>query len=198
MSPIISTLAGVSARGYGGLLSMAQAGDYFYIDSHTVVGSSTSSVTINVPSTYRHLEMRVMGRNSRPNVNGPNWCNPNNDTNTANYVTQYFYSFGTSSTNIGAAWSNSEGGLSLNSAGSTAASNIYGVATAVILDYNDTDKWKTYIQTGALSNNNSGDEVSGPTAGMWKSTAAITSLVFRPFTSPFTEGTTIAVYGLKG
>lgn len=197
MSPIVSTLAGASARGYGGLLSMATAGDYFYIGLHTVSGSSTSSVTINVPNTYRHLEMRVMGRNSRPNTNGPNWCNPNNDTTAANYITQYLYSYGTSNL-TGAAYSTSEGGLSLNSAGNNSGSNIYGAATAVIFDYNDTDKWKTFVQTGALSNNNSGDEVSGPTAGMWKSTAAITSLVFYPFVSPFIEGTTIAVYGLKG
>jgi len=197
MSPIVSTIAGASARGYGGLLSTATAGDYFYIDSHTVVGSSTSSVTINVPSTYRHLEMRVMGRNSRSNVNGPNWCNPNNDTTAANYVTQYLYSYGTAN-GLGAAYSTTEGGLSLNSAGAGAGSNIFGFATAVLLDYNDTDKYKSFVQTGTLSNNNSGDEVSGPTAGMWKSTAAVTSLVFRPFTSPFIEGTTIAVYGLKG
>lgn len=184
-----------------GVIDSAKSGNllvgaYEFIGTATVVGGSTSQVTINIPSTYKHLQVRHMARSNRPNTNGPSWCCPNNDTNTANYITQYFYSFQTSNA-VGAGWSGSEGGIALNSAGNTASAGIFGYGVTTIFDYNSTSKIKTYVTNSGLSNNYNGDEVSGTFGGAWKGTAAITRLDFYPFTTPFSANSTFSVYGIK-
>ena len=73
--------------------SYAQAtSSYDFIEKITVSGSSTNSVTFStIPTTYKHLQLRVMARNSRNAVNGPNWISFNGDTSSANYKNPFLY-----------------------------------------------------------------------------------------------------------
>ncbi len=196
--PILTTQ---SARGYGlGTVIPITADDYEFIGAVTATGSE-SSFDITIPSTYKHLQIRSLTRDSRTNTNAPLWIQPNNDTTNSNYAVIYMYSYSTTSTNVGNGYSTSEGGISAVGAGGGsggAGTDIFGGGVTTIFDYNDTNKWKSWINYGAVTNNNSGDELTANSGGMWKNTNAITSLYFRPFTSPFKANSVIAVYGLKG
>ena len=197
--PLLTTQ---SARSYGlNLFSIPVTEDYVFIGSVTATGSE-SSFNITIPNTYKHLQIRSLTRDSRGNTNAPLWIQPNNDTTNANYSVIYFYSYSTTNTNIGATHSVGEAGISAVGAGgvggTSAAANIFGGGVTTIFDYNDTNKWKSWLHYGGISNNNLSDELTSSSGGMWKSTSAITSLYFRPFTSPFQANSTIAVYGIKG
>lgn len=197
--PLLTTQ---SAKSYGfSKFISVSTDDYEFISSVTATGSE-SSFNISIPSTYKHLQIRSLTRDSRGNTNAPLWIQPNNDTTNSNYSVIYFYSYSTTNTSLGATHSISEAGISAVGAGgvggTSAASNIYGGGVTTIFDYNDTNKWKSWIHYGAITNNNLADELTSSSGGMWKSNSAITSLYFRPFTAPFIANSTIAVYGLKG
>lgn len=197
--PLLTTQ---SARSFGlNKLDIVFANDYEYIGSVTATGSE-SSFSINVPNTYKHLQIRSLTKDSRTNTNAPLWINPNGDTVSANYAVIYMYSFGTSGS-VGNGYSSSEGGISAVGAGggpggTAVGTDIFGGGVTTIFDYNDTNKWKSWINYGGVTNNNSGDELTANSGGMWKSTSAITSITLRPFTAPFKANSTIAIYGLKG
>jgi hypothetical protein len=180
--PLLTTQ---SARSFGlNKLDIVFANDYEYIGSVTATGSE-SSFSINVPNTYKHLQIRSLTKDSRTNTNAPLWINPNGDTVSANYAVIYMYSFGTSGS-VGNGYSSSEGGISAVGAGggpggTAVGTDIFGGGVTTIFDYN-----------------NSGDELTANSGGMWKSTSAITSITLRPFTAPFKANSTIAIYGLKG
>jgi hypothetical protein len=66
-----------------------------------------------------------------------------------------------------------------------------------ILDYANTNKYKTVRSLGGIDNNGSGFLMYN--SGLWMNTSAITSLSFT-FDSPntFTEYTQFALFGIKG
>lgn len=173
------------------------ADDYVFIDKFVSNGSE-SSVTFTVPNTYKHLQVRSMVRHARSNTNGPTWIQPNNDQTAANYAVSYLYSYGVGN-NVGAGlFLTTEPGMATAGAGTTAATGIYGIGVATIYDYNDTNKFKSCIAYGGLSNNNSGDELTANHWIVWRNTNAITSLVCRPFTAPYAVNSVISLYGIKG
>ena len=72
--------------------------------------------------------------------------------------------------------------------------NVFNGGVIDILDYADTNKYKTArILCGA--DNNSAGEV-GIFSGSWRNTAAITSIQIN--LANFTEGSKFALYGIKG
>lgn len=157
-----------------------------------------SSYTFNsIPQTYKHLQIRMLAKSNRPNTNGPSWINVNGDTTASNYTTIYFYTYGTSGL-VDQAWTAGEGGYAMNSAGNTASSNVFGASYITILNYTDTNKFKNGIGIGGINNANSGDQVMGPSFSVWKNTNAINSVTVVPFTSPFLNNSSAAIYGLKG
>jgi hypothetical protein len=169
---------------------------FYFIAGASLNGLSTYTFS-SIPQTYKHLHIRMFAKSSRPNTNGPSWLNVNGDTTPSNYTTIYFYTAGTSGV-IGTAWSTSEGGYAMNSAGTTANANVNGSSFMTIYNYTDTNKFKNGQGIGALNNANSGDQVMGPAFTVWKNTNAITSLSVNPFTSPFLTESYVALYGLKG
>jgi hypothetical protein len=79
-------------------------------------------------------------------------------------------------------------------ASSTAAS-VYGANVIDILDYANTNKYKTARGLGGYDTNGGGEILFS--SGNWRSTAAITSITLNTDATNWTTATTFALYGIK-
>jgi hypothetical protein len=81
----------------------------------------------------------------------------------------------------------------LNTAG------IFGVAIWDILDYANTNKYKTVRALAGFDNNRTSDGgVVGINSGSWRNTDAVTSITLLPNVNEWSLGSTFALYGIKG
>lgn len=173
-------------------------GATFLIDSVTVGSGGASSVSFSsIPSTYQHLQIRILGRTDRASsaFDGVLY-RLNNDTTTSNYTMHYVGGDG-STTFAGAENGTWAGAMVLRIPGSTAASNSFGTIITDILDINSTSKYKTLRSLGGQDLNGSGEIYFGSNA--WLSTSAVTSLVVVPRTGTnFVQYSKFSLYGYMG
>jgi hypothetical protein len=159
-------------------------GDYQSIATTTVGSGGASSITFSsIPATYQHLQIRLFSRNSSDN--GTVSMRYNSDSG-ANYSVHDLYGSGSA-----AAASATVSGTSVFASltGSTQAA----VSIIDILDYADTNKFKTNRSMIGVDYNGSG--YVWFSSGNWRSTAAINSIVLN---ATFTQYTSAALYGIKG
>lgn len=156
----------------------------------TTVGSGgASSVTFSsIPSTYTHLQVR--GINLQDTI-GNVWMRLNSDT-ASNYSTHDLAGDGASASVYAGA---NQDKILVGVGRSTSAS--YAGATVIdILDYANTNKYKT---TRALA----GADVNGATgfivfrSGSWRNTNAITTIRIFPDSGNFAQYSHFALYGIK-
>jgi len=162
----------------------------------TVVLSSTaSSVTFSsIPATYTHLQMRLMARISRSGESNDFFTIQYNGDTGANYTWHALESSGA------AVYAESGGATSSPRYGdvtaTTATAGLFGVGVVDILDYANTNKYKTLRTFTGRDQNGSGWVWVG--SGAWLNTSAITSVLFKPtFGTDFQAGSTFALYGVK-
>jgi hypothetical protein len=115
----------------------------------------------------------------------------NGDTGN-NYARHDIYGDGGSA---GAEAATSTNAIWMNSSGNANAANMFGGGVIDILDYANTNKYKT---SRALS----GGDYNGAgflmlSSGVWMNTSAVTSITFFGYTTPFLQYTTFALYGVK-
>ena len=156
--------------------------NYESIQTITVGAGGTANVEFtSIPSIYKHLQVRVSVSD------GGSLVQLNSDTGT-NYKRHYLYADGT------AGYAGSGGatnGLSFLSFGNSSsfAANIID-----ILDYTNTNKYKTLRNLSGVDYSGSGELFI--VSGLWLSTSAITSIKFSGNT--IGQGSTFALYGIKG
>lgn len=160
----------------------------------TVNPSGTGTVTFSsIPSTYTHLQIRLLARTNRAAVSDYGIVTFNSDSG-ANYSYHYLQGDGSSAT----------AGSSTNSnyvfmdkfAASNAGSNVFGTVILDVLDYTNTNKYKTTRSLGGYDNN--GDGVIELTSGNWRNTNAITSITIAPGAgTSFNQYSSFALYGIK-
>ena len=171
---------------------------YESIETFTL-GSATSSITFtSIPSTYKHLQIRYMARSDQAGVDRLGMeVNFNSDT-AANYSSHQLFGIGSSAS--ASAYTSSSfiyTGLS-DIPAATASANIFGVGIIDILDYADTNKYKTTRTLCGQDQNNTNGRIF-LTSGNWRNTAAITSIRLQPESaSNFTQYSSLALYGIKG
>ena len=162
----------------------------------TVGPSGASTITFsNIPSTYSHLQLRILARSTRTTaVTDYMDVKVNNDTG-ANYSYHFLQGNG-SVTQAG-------GSTSLNQAYSsyiasaTSGTSIFGVNILDLLDYANTNKYKTFRFLGGCDINTTDGKVA-MMSSVWMNTNAITSIQFAPSTGSFTQDSQFALYGIKG
>lgn len=178
-------------------LSAVSAGSYDSIATTTVGAGGTSTISFtSIAGTYSHLQIRAMGRTDRtPSTLDGFRIQFNSITTTSQYRSHYLGGNGSSG------FSGDEG----NTAGivaqrfSTQASTTsnYGVAIIDILDYANTNKYKTTRCFGGTDQNGSGEIYI--TSGVWMNTAAITRIDIIPnIGTNFSQYSSFALYGIKG
>lgn len=149
-------------------------------------GSSTIDFT-SIPSTYKHLQLRYMDLSS--SSAGDLRVQFNADTTTA-YSRHVLYGTGSAAGSTGSA--NSDYVLVGQSGDSTYPS----VGIIDILDYADTNKYKTTRTLNGYDVNGSGGYITFPSSN-WRSTNAITSIkIYIPGNS-FYQYSHFALYGIK-
>lgn len=172
-----------------GILSSSGAGGGAFELISTVFGNgSANNITFSsIPSTYKHLQLRITAQNATANTDL--LLRFNGDT-ASNYSDHVLY--GTGSTVISA---NIANGTSVGIGNSTSTASAAGGVILDILDAFDTAKYKT---TRSLWGSQTNGAI-GLWSGNWRSTSAVTSIDVR--TASGTNFGTIArfsLYGVKG
>jgi len=157
----------------------------------TTLGSSAATYTFSsIPGTFTDLVLLSSLRGDRSGVNWEDvWFRFNSDTGT-NYSRTYLYGNGSS------AGSGRDTSASIMRVmyipGSLAASNIYSADKVSIFNYSSTNVFKTVLgqtNTSILANSN--------TVGLWRSTAAITSITIGAEVGNLVSGSTLSLFGVK-
>lgn len=167
-------------------------GSYESIQTFTVGSGGTPSVTFtSIPSTYKHLQVRAHGMLTATSaaISFRVGTGGTVDSTTANYYYHRLSGNGASAT-AGA------GADILQSAWVTGNSSTSHPEVFItdILDYNNTNKYKTLRMLSGVDNNGSGE--IDLTSGLWKNTGAINTIQLIPNTGNFAEYASFALYGI--
>lgn len=175
---------------------------YESIATTTVGAGGSSSITFSsIPSTYKHLQVRYLVQSSRASYDGDYLkVNFNSDTGSNYYYGHQLQGDGTSATS----WANGAGTAAFieRITNNQMGSSIFAGGITDILDYQDTNKFKTLRTLIGFDLNGAPNSYSGRVnlaSALWRSTSAISSI-----TIALGVGTTIqqyssfALYGIKG
>lgn len=187
---MLPSLIGIIASSGG-----AVGGDFESIATFTSSGSTNSITFSSIPSTYKHLQLRIMSRSARSAATDTIYMRFNSDSGTN-------YSYHNLTGNGSAA---SAGGYApdtimfvATTPAASATSGIFGVSVVDILDYANTNKNKTVRALDGYDANGSG--VVELRSNAWYNTAAVSTIFLANYQAAdnFAAGTTFALYGIKG
>ena len=168
------------------------AGSYESIATVNVgAGGQASIVFSSIPSTYTHLQVRALARNTTAETASNTFSRFNGDTGN-NYTAHWLTGDGASaSSNNVVPW---DVNLVANIPAANATAGIFGVMIYDVLDYANTNKFKTVRSLTGNDRNGSGSVWLD--SGLWRSTSAISTITFTTGTN-FAEYSSFALYGIK-
>ena len=160
-------------------------------------GGASSAVFSSIPSTYKHLQIRLTARVTGATTDSNIVAYFNTDTTSGNYPQHVLY--GTGSSPAGAGYSPSDSNLAIGrTPGASSTSGMFGVGIADILDYTNTNKNKTVRALSGQDQNGSGIVLLN--SGLWLSTAAISTITItaQSGNGNLAQYSSFALYGIKG
>lgn len=186
---MLNNIAGLLSDGGGA------ANSYESIMTVPVGAGGASSIDFtSISSAYKHLQIRIMARNGST-ASGGNYLGMRfNSDSGSNYTYHALQGDGSSATAAGLASQNTV--YLQRMANNNDASSIYGVLVVDLLDYANTNKYKTVRNLGAYDANGSGRIYLS--SSVWMNTAAISSISITPESSTFAQYSSFALYGIKG
>lgn len=192
MSPILGIFASSIQN------AIANATSYESIATVTVGAGGTSSVTFSsIPSTYQHLQIRFIARCSRSDYTVAALLARFNSDTGSNYSGHYLGGNGGSAFAYGGAnYTFSPAGLV---SGTNVAASVFSGGVIDVLDYQNTNKYKTVRSLAGFNGNaaGTGDEINLQ-SGSWRNTNAISSIDFTLETGAnFLQYSSFALYGIK-
>ena len=191
MSPILQTLANGSAYGYR-TLAAAAGGSFESIATATGTGSNTTITFSSIPSTYQHLQFRIIARDTSTGGGSINLRYTINSDSGSNYVDHWLR--GDGSTAAAGGFAGNDRAVVRNVLTESSGSNttIYGVAILDFHDYASTTKNKTIRNFAGYDKNGSG--YIYVSSNLWMSTSAISSITFTADGSAFASGSVFSLY----
>jgi len=184
-----------------GLLSGAAApastNSYESIATVTVGSGGASTITFSsIPSTFKHLQIRALSRTNRADTNDLLTMRFNSDSG-SNYAYHSLYGNGSSAaandtgTSTGTPWS-------AMTAGNSAGASMFGAQVWDVLDYQNTNKYKTVrVLSGTDQNGTTGRLYF--MSNFWQSTSAISTVtITSTYGTGLQEYSSFALYGIKG
>jgi len=192
--PLISTIAGGSARGFGGLKTFGVPyagpfGAYDALATITVPSGGVASVTFaGIPTGYKHLQVRAM------HLYTPNADNIVGTYNggTAGTISHFIYGDGTTTALAGN--DNASGGILSLQSGSTSTAFICSIWD--YLDYASTSKNK--VVRGLTGQDRNGAGHIALISNLVQTTSPITSIKYAYYNgNSMVSGTHFALYGVK-
>jgi hypothetical protein len=175
---------------------LVSSNSYESISTVTVGSGGQATITFSsIPSTYKHLQVRMIAKTDRALNRDSVLVTFNSDT-TAKYTRHGIYGDGSSvATESTSAFTTSM--VTYRASGNTSASNIFGAIILDFLDYSNTTTNKTMRTLGGVDLNGAGE--INFYSGMYASTAAINSISFVPGVGTnFLQYSQFALYGIKG
>lgn len=167
--------------------------DFYQIATTTVGSGGASTIEFtSIPSTYTHLQIRGIARGTRVDTSANNQIRFNSDTG-ANYASHYLTGNGSSGSSGNETSSTYiyTGGL----VSSLSTANSFETSVIDILDYANTNKFKTVKILSGWDANGSG--LAALWSGHWRNTNAITSITLFPNANGFAQYSSFQLYGVK-
>jgi hypothetical protein len=164
----------------------APPGAYESIATATGTGSSGTITFSSIPSTYKHLQIRGLVLSAGTDTAQIRF---NSDTG-SNYTRHRIFGNGTTATASGSANTTF---IILNEGSTSTLPNTFIVDVA---DYASTTKNKTVRSFSGIDQNGSGNV--GLFSGVWRNTAAITSVTVFLNSGNYDTTSVISLYGIKG
>ncbi len=174
---------------------LASPTSYESIATVTVGAGGSSTITFSsIPSTYKHLQIRGIARTNRTQVQDALRVRFNSDSG-SNYAHHYLLGDG-SSASAGA--NTSITGILIDGiVGDTGGSNAYGGLVMDILDYSNTNKYKTLRSLSGREDNTQG--AIWFESGLWQNSNAVSTVTIIPNGGTlFNQYSQFALYGVKG
>lgn len=188
----MSPLPGIYASQITGHLG-GPVGAYDALATITL-SDATSSITFsNIPTGYQHLQIRWISRQSTGDLN-QTFARFNGDTG-SNYSYHTLTGNGTSAGTAGSAGGPIDFMTVGIKAGSNQASGIFGVSITDVLNYANTNTYKTIRTFSGVDANGSG--YIWVSSGNWRNTSAVTSITFTTEVGNFETYSQFALYGMK-
>ena len=159
----------------------------------TVGAGGTSTITFSsIPQNYEHLQLRLLSRSE--GVDYGIILKLNSDAG-SNYYRHYLFADGSTVVSGGDA-SAFSGALFLYAAASNGTANAYSTNIVDVLDYTNTNKYKTMRNLNGVDFNGSG--FVSLSSALWNSTAAVNSITLTIYGGhDFAQYTHAALYGIK-
>jgi len=187
MSPIL----GVFAAQLPGRYAQPSA-SYDSIATVALASSAASISFTSIPATYKHLQIRLLARST----DSAGTVNVNMSLNGGPGSTWHRI-FG-NGTSVGVNAQISASAIIGQISGATAPSSVFGVATIDILDYANTNKYKTSRSLFGFDDNAGGSgAVTQLFSGLWQESAAVTTIALTSG-GGFAQYTHAALYGIRG
>ena len=168
-------------------------GSYDSIATANGTGSSGTITFSSIPSTYSHLQIRYIGRTSATGVTQTTLRMRVNGY-TSTYPLHRVLGNGTAASAYG---SNTEVYLQdvISVATNSATASVFGVGVIDILDYANTNKYKTVRTLSGTDNNGGGEIIFG--SGLYQQTTAISSITLEANGVNWLTNSSFALYGIK-
>jgi len=174
-------------------------GDYESIQTVSVGAGGSSSIDFtSIPSTYKHLQIRMISRNTGAFAGTlDNWLRFNSDSG-SNYSFHILQGDGSAAASS-AGTSQTRVRMPNQSPGASSTANTFGAAVIDILDYTSTNKNKTVRALYGANDNTTNTEYRiFLLSGLYFATpAAVTSITILPETANFAQYSSFALYGVK-
>jgi hypothetical protein len=181
----------LAASGAGG------GGSFESIATATGTGSSGVITFNSIPSTYKHLQIRLMSRSTSTAATARRRIALTFNSDTGNNYADHTIQGQNGSVYADAAANFSQIRVESSSFSETTAGNIMGVGLIDIHDYASTTKNKTVRFVSACETNTSVGAIN-LSSGLWINTNAITSITLTLGTPNFTTTSVFSLYGIKG
>lgn len=175
---------------------------YESIDTVVLTGTQAAIDFTNIPSTFKHLEIRY-------------WANCDR---TSNFLDDVGIQMGNGSIDTGSNYSNhtlmADGGGGITNFAQTTTTRVLciicvgqastqnfanGIGVISIIDYSNTSKFKTLrMLAGFNTNSSSSPSRVGITSGNYRSTSTVTNVRLQLANSNWAANSVFALYGIKG
>jgi len=174
------------------------ANSYESISTVTVGSGGSASVSFtSIPATYTHLQIRGINRLSTAGTDTLSTIMRFNSDTGSNYTSSHVL-FGTGASAQGAASGTSQTSMVMvNTPKNGNTASAFGVLVCDILDYANTNKYKTIRCLGGYDGNDTNGIVTFRSSA-WMNTGAVTSITLLGSADNFVQYSQFALYGIKG
>lgn len=164
--------------------------DYELIETTVLTSSATDVYFSSIPQTYKHLQVRMTVRTTFSGTTAIR-VRPNSDSG-FNYYTHRLRGYGSGVNSSNASDTGRIDDILVNSGN---ASNIFGAGILDLLDYANSNKYKTFR---SLHGQYSNSTVVSLSSIQWRNTSAVTDLQLNGWDGSFATGSRFSLYGIKG